>query len=383
MLKKLIILTCLCTMLLFGFQTAFAQETHEPVTLSFATGGDTNMLEFFQNEIGPAFTAKYPWITVNVTHTGTGDDGSNAIFTKWNAQKNAGKKEWDIDAACVNESVMKSMIENGLVEAYVPGIANAQYVNTPSSEWALGTNVKDYVVPMFKSQIVLAYNPEKVSEPPATYAALREWIAANPNKFGYNGVTGGMSGVGFVAGWLYSFTGHYDVIAKGPYDEAELDTWPGIIKDLKSLPVVYTQGNAGTLDMLNRGEIYMGPVWVDMLLLWKSDGRMNPNIRMLLPDPGMPGQPMFIVVASSAKNAEAARLFGDFIADPKTQAEFVVGKYSWYPGSDTQAVFAECSEEAKALLFTEVSAEEIAQKGLSLPLAAYQADLQRIYAETN
>ena len=32
--------------------------------------------------------------------------------------------------------------------------------------------------------------------------------------------------------------------------------------------VVITPGNAGTLDMLNRGEIAMGPVWVDMFYSW-------------------------------------------------------------------------------------------------------------------
>ena len=33
-----------------------------------------------------------------------------------------------------------------------------------------------------------------------------------------------------------------------------------------------TPGNAGTLDMLNRGEIAMGPVWVDMFYTWQADG---------------------------------------------------------------------------------------------------------------
>jgi ABC-type uncharacterized transport system YnjBCD substrate-binding protein len=164
-------------------------------------------------------------------------------------------------------------------------------------------------------------------------------------------------------------------------DESIIRAWPAIIKQLKDLPVVMTQGNAGTLDMLNRGEIDIGPVWVDMLLLWKSDGRMNPNIRMLLPEPGMPGQPMYLVVGTNAKNADAARLFCDFIADPAVQAEFVVGKYTWYPGVDSVAVFEKCSDEAKRLLFSEVTADEIAQKGLALPLSPYMREMQRVYAE--
>ena len=57
--------------------------------------------------------------------------------------------------------------------------------------------------------------------------------------------------------------------------------------------VVITPGNAGTLDMLNRGEIAMGPVWVDMFYTWKADGKLPPNMRLKLVSPGMPGQPMY------------------------------------------------------------------------------------------
>lgn len=356
-------------------------EPPQAVTLNMATAGDTNMVEFFGNEIAPAFNAKFPHITANVVGTGTGDDGSRNIFTKWKAQKDANKDNWDIDVACVNESIMREMIEEGLIEQYVPIIENAQYVNTRAAESCLGTDVKGYVVPLFMSQIVLAYNPEKVTEAPQTFEALEAWIKANPKKFGYNGVTGGMSGVGFTAAWLYYKSGQLDLITGGPYDEANTAEWPAIIKELKDLPVTYTQGNAGTLDMLNRGEIDMGPVWVDMLLLWKSDGRMNPNIRMLLPEPGMPGQPMYMVVAAKGANKEAALEWCNFLADPAVQAEYVVGKYTWHPGVDSVAVFEQCTDEVKELLFSEVTAEEIAAKGLSLPISQYMQDMQRIYNE--
>jgi ABC-type uncharacterized transport system YnjBCD substrate-binding protein len=220
-----------------------------------------------------------------------------------------------------------------------------------------------------------------IANPPKNFDELEEWIKANPKKFGYNGVKGGMSGVAFTAAFLYNKTGKYELYSKGPYDKANTEGWKDVFKELKSLPVVYTQGNAGTLDMLNRGEIAIGPVWVDMLLLWKSEGRMDPNIKMLLPEPGMPGQPMYLVVADKAANYEAAKLFCDFIARPEIQAKYVVEKYTWHPGVDSVAVFEKCSEQAKKTLFAEVSAEEIAKKGLSLPLANYMSDMLTVYEE--
>jgi len=55
---------------------------------------------------------------------------------------------------------------------------------------------------MFHSQIAFAYNPDLVKTPPKSYAELIEWVKKNPKQFGYNGVKGGMSGVGFVMGWV-------------------------------------------------------------------------------------------------------------------------------------------------------------------------------------
>lgn len=353
----------------------------EPVTINFATAGDTNMTEFFSNKILPAFNQEYPHITVNVVGTGPGDSGSKNIYTKWRAQLDAGKDKWDLDAGCVNQSVMRDLIADGLIKKYVPETENAKYVTTPSSQNCLGTPVKDYVIPMFQSQTVLAYNPAMVATPPKNFNELEEWIKANPKKFGYNGVKGGMSGVAFATAYLYNKTGKYDLYAKGPYDKANTETWKDVFAALKALPVVYTQGNAGTLDMLNRGEIAMGPVWVDMLLLWKSEGRMDKSIKMLLPEPGMPGQPMYLVVAEKATNYEAAKTFCDFIARPEIQAKYVVEANTWHPGIDSVAVFEKCSQAAKDLLFAEVTAEEISKKGLAFPLANYMTDMLTIYEE--
>ena len=361
---------------------ASSQADQGPVTLNFATAGDTNMMEFFKNEISPAFHQKYPNITVNMTATGAGDDGSRNIYTKWKAQKDAGKTGWDIDAGCVNQSVMQNLISEGLVEKYVPNLSNAKYVTTDSAKNALGTDVTGYVVPLFTSQVVLAYNSKTVSTPPKSYDELEAWIKAHPKKFGYNGVTGGMSGVGFVAGWLYNKTKDYDTLAKGPYSADKTASWSGIMKELKSLPVTYTQGNAGTLDMLNRGEIDMGPVWMDMLLLWKSQGRMSSNVNAVLPDPGMPGQPMYLVIGSGSAQKDAALKFCDFLTDPSVQAKYVVEKYTWYPGIDSNAVLQQCSQKSKDLLFKEITADELSKKALSLPLNQYSKDMQKIYTET-
>jgi len=90
--------------------------------------------------------------------------------------------------------------------------------------------------------------------------------------------------------------------------------------------------------MLNRGEIAMGPVWVDMFYTWQADGRMSPKIKLALLQPGLPGQPMYYVVPKNAAHADLAKKFIDLAASPEIQADGIVKQFNWYPGIDPQYV---------------------------------------------
>jgi ABC-type uncharacterized transport system YnjBCD substrate-binding protein len=236
-------------------------------------------------------------------------------------------------------------------------------------------------MPMFHSQVVLAYNPDMVKTPPSTFEELVAWIKANPRKFGYNGVKGGMSGVAFTTGWVYWKAGQADKYVKGPYDKAAQEKWAAAIKELKSLPVVLTTGNNDTLDRLNRGEIAMGPVWVDMLIDLKNQGRMDQKIRMKLISPGFPGQPMYLVVPKRAANYDLAKKYVEFITSPEVQAKVIVERNGWYPGIDGKHVLPHVSPKAKALLFEDVPPDSLMKYGLSFPLSSYFKDLLTAYEE--
>ncbi len=305
-----------------------------------------------------------------------GDSRQKTIHTKLRGPADGAKKKRDLERPAFNQSVMRDLIADGPVQKFVGELENAQYVNTPSSKNALGTPVEGYVVPMFQSQVVIAYNPAVVTNPPKTFQELEDWIKANPKKFGYNGVTGGMSGVGFTVGYVYYKTNQYETFSSGVYDPANEASWADVIKELKSLPVVYTQGNAGTLDMLNRGEIAMGPVWVDMFYLWKSDGRMDPNMKMILPEPGLPGQPMYLIV-SQRENSRGGKKFVDFIARPEIQAKCGGGQHG-YPASTPTLVFEVCSEEAKDPPVQRSHSEKSPRRALCLMLSSFLATAQTV-----
>jgi len=363
--------------LLFGCTSLAGAQ----VTLNVVTAGDTNMHDLQRNVLAPEFEKRNPGVKINAVGSGPGEAGSRVVVNKLKSQKDAGVAKWDIDVAIVHQIVMPDLIQQNLAARYAPDLATWKLMTASDGRNALGFNVEGYVMPMFHSQVVLAYNPEMVKRPPGTFEDLVGWIKANPKKFGYNGVKGGMSGVAFTTGWTYWKTGQYDQYAKGPYDKGAEAGWPTAIKELKALPVTLTSGNNDTLDRLNRGEIAMGPVWVDMLIDLKNQGRMDPKIRMKLIAPGFPGQPMYLVVPQNAANGSAARKYVEFITSPEIQARVIVERNGWYPGIDGQHVLPHVSDKAKALLFQDVPPEALARHGLSFPLSSYFKDLMTAYEE--
>lgn len=353
----------------------------EKIVLNVVTAGDTNMHELQKSVFGPAFMKQFPNVEINAVGSGPGDPGSRVIFQKLKSQKDAGTAKWDVDVAIVHQSIMPDMLQNDLLAKYAPEIATWKLMTAADGRNALGSNVEGYVMPMFHSQVVLAYNPEMVQTPPNTFEELVAWIKANPRRFGYNGVKGGMSGTAFVTGWAYWKTGKYDQYAKGAYDKAAQAGWPAAIKELKGLPVTMTTGNNDTLDKLNRGEIAMGPVWVDMLINMKNEGRMDPKIRMKLISPGFPGQPMYLVVSKNAANPEMARRYVEFITSPDQQAKVIVERNGWLPGIDAKHVLPVVSPKAKQMLFGDVPPDALEKYGLVFPQQQYFKDLLTAYEE--
>ena len=349
------------------------------VTPSFAedltvlTAGDQNMVDYVNTYLAPIFEETHPGVKVRAVGTGPGDAGSQKILERLEAQKKAGNETWDADVIVIHQKVAGGMVGDGLLADYRNDIDTGKLVSRANADLALGADVKGYVMPMFNSQTALAYNPDLVKNPPASYAALADWAKEHPKQFGYNGIKGGMSGVSFVVGWVYAFGADQAKLENGPFDEAEMARQADAFAQLKAFNenVTFTPGNAGTLDMLSRGEIAMGPVWVDMFYSWQANGQLPPNLKLVLPEPGMPGQPMYYAIPAKAPHADLAKEFIALATSPKVQAEGIVKKFNWYPGIDAGNVKAELDDATWSKLFTDITPEELASRGKSFPIKAY------------
>src|SRR2546428_11171545 len=256
-----------------GFASPAAAQTR----LNVAIGADVNVVEAPKTRLGPGSKPREPAVDLNVVGTGTGEPAGRAIYTKIKAQADTGRKPWDLDVALVSMTVASQAVKGGMLHRFGPQMKNAAIVKGAEVKEAFGVNVDGYVVPMFHNQIAIAYHPSKVAAPPKTFDELAAWVKANPGRFGYNGIKGGVSGGGFTIAWWYWKTPLYQQLTQGPADKGKDGAIREAITALRDFNkgAVITNGNAGTLDALNRGEIWMGVVWIDQLVAWKNEGRMD------------------------------------------------------------------------------------------------------------
>ena len=350
-------------------------------TLNVATAGDQNMVDYIKDYLGPMFEKANPGVKVVAVGTGPGDSGSQKIYEKLAAQKAANTEKWDFDVIVAHQKMSGQMVSEGLLAKYRDRIETGKLVSSATAANALGTNVEGFVMPMFQSQTAIAYNPDMVKSVPGTYAELADWAKANPKKFGYNGIKGGMSGVAFATGWVYAFGGDADKLQKGPYDAATKGGWDNALVALKAFNqnAVITPGNAGTLDMLNRGEIAMGPVWVDMFYTWMNDGKLPPNMKLKLLAPGMPGQPMYYAVPARAAQADLAAKFIAMATSPQVQADGIVKKFNWYPGIDARHLEGKLDAATWKKLFTDLTPDDLSKNARPFPIAPYFNDILESY----
>jgi ABC-type uncharacterized transport system YnjBCD substrate-binding protein len=361
--------------------TGFASPTRAETLLQVVTAGDVNMVDYVKDHLGPLFEKSHPGVRVVSVGTGPGDAGSQTIYEKLSAEKAAGAATWDFDVLVIHQKMAGQMVREGYLEKYRERIATGGLATRDSVRNSLGTNVEGYVMPMFHSQTAIAYNPELVENVPGSYAELAEWVKKHPKQFGWNGIKGGMSGVAFAVGWISAFGGHADQLIAGPYDKSIEAAWETPLAALKAFnrDVVITPGNAGTLDQLNRGEIAMGPVWVDMFYSWMADGKLPPTTKLKLIAPGMPGQPMYYAVPVKAAQKALAEEFIALATSPEVQAKGIVERFNWYPGIDASHLQGRVSDAAWAKLFGDIPPATLAEAGKPFPIAPYFNDVLEAY----
>ena len=116
-----------------------------------------------------------------------------------------------------------------------------------------------------------------------------------------------------------------------------------------------------------------------MFFTFMNEGKLDPKTRLLLPDPGMPGQPMFFVIPKKAGNADMAKKFVEYVTSPAIQAKEIVQRFNWYPGIDGSNLQGSIPKEIYDKIYKDVTPQDLQKKGQSFPIAQYYTAVLESY----
>ena len=224
--------------------------------------------------------------------------------------------------------------EEALVQLDDAKIPNAGRVTAQS------TVAADYVQPYRGTTVILAYDSEKVANPPKTMDELTAWMEANPGRFAYNAPGTGGAGDSFARTSVYNFLPEEAITSDDPAWEEQWDEGFAYLESIH--PYMYTSGgsivypnkNQGTLDLLNQGEIDMCPNWADMVLSQRAEGTLKDTIKIAQIDPAFTGSLQFLAIPTFGSNEDGAYAFIDYMLTDEAQ-EIMVRQMAAIPLVDT------------------------------------------------
>lgn len=308
----------------------------EPSVINFYTDSDTNISDWIQNKIAPAFEAKFPQYKVKVTIVrgiGNGDaDVADRALAALQSNSDPQVEVIEFDATS-KPDLLKADLWQKLDATNVPNSKNL----------LKGVKTSDFSMPYRGSQVLLAYDSSKVpeNEVPKTFADLVTWVKAHPGQFVYCRPDKGGSGGNFVDRAIYEVTGKDPSIFKpGDPDPALVakfsDAWK-LLRDIH--PAIYDKGaypagNTQVLTLLSNGSVSMATAWSDQALQALEKGVLPDTIKLTqLTDLPFPGGSTMLSIPKNAKNMKGALDFVNYMLSEDGQVS-VIKDVGGFPAVD-------------------------------------------------
>ena len=288
--------------------------------------GDTNISDWWNNILKPAFEAANPGLSFNVTITRGVADGNGTIAMRaLAAMQSKADPQADyfeeIEAASVAGSV-----EAGLWLAMdASNVPNLKLINPAAVEAPIQ-------LPYRGSQVLIAYDSAKVKTPPKTFADLVAWAKANPGRFTYGRPDKGGSGSNFVIRAIHEGNGRDpSMFTAANFEpakaEAMLQKGWAILKDLHPFTFgegTYPAGNTPALQLLAQGAVDMIPAWSDQALQALKQGVLPETVKLVqLQDLALCGGFAYSAIPVNATNMAGALALANFMLSPETQTSCV------------------------------------------------------------
>ncbi len=256
---------------------------------------------------------------------------TNATVNKMLAEQ--GNEVGTIDILHFGGSTTQTVIDAKLllpgIQDIVPNQANLDPKLSAEQE---GVNVAGYVIPIYRNQTGLLYNPDRVASPPQSWDDLVTFINDNPGQFAFTDPTKGGSGQAIVQAALFGVLGDATRYAGDTaLDEAKVADWSKVWDWFNEIEdkVVITNSNFDSIERLNQGEVSLVVAWDDDTAIALSKGTLPRTMKLYIPEMGLPGGGDTMGVAANAPHKAAALVFINYLTEAEVQKQMnaMIGSY--------------------------------------------------------
>lgn len=293
----------------------------------FLWGGDDRINAFVSDYLGNRLKAEHG-ITLNRVGVSDTAEVVNQILS----EKEAGVVEKGaVDLVWVNGENFRTLREGDLLACgWAEYLPNAMFVDwtDPSISTDFGTPVDGCEAPWSRAQFAMAYDGERVPEPPKTIGALIEWIKANPGRFTY-AAPPDFNGSAFVRHVFYHVAGGPEALA-GPFDQDKFDdvagrTW-ALLNELE--PFLWREGATYPTDITQLNQLFANSE-VDFTFNYEptvfgsgvENGTFPETTRSYALDDGTLANTSYLAVPFNSPNKAAAFVAADILTGIAAQLE--------------------------------------------------------------
>lgn len=322
----------------------YAQDTK---TLQVFIDGDTNISNWWNDIIKPAFEVAHPGYTFNVTITRGVGDGNGTIAARALAALQSGTDPQVDFFEEFEPATIEGSIEAGLwLEMTTANVPNLAMINPAAPQAPIR-------LPYRGSQVLIAYDSAKIATPPKTFADIVAWAKANPGRFTYGRPDKGGSGSNFVIRAIHEANGldpaafTVENFEAATAEEMLAKAWE-ILLDLHPYTFgegTYPAGNTPALQLLAEGAVDMIPAWSDQALQALNQGVLPETVKVVqLQDLALCGGFAYSAIPSNATDLDGALLLANFMLSAQMQ-ESCVREIGGFPGIGWDNLPAELKDE--------------------------------------
>ena len=300
--------------------------------------------ESFWDDAATSFEEKYG---IKVTIETSDPDG---LTSKMLGEKD--DESGSIDVVLVGDSMVRSLMEaRAFFGPIAERIPHGDKVDPKLLKAQAGVKTNGYLVPVYRSQMGLLYDPQKVENPPQTWFDLIEWIGKNPpGQFAFSNPRQGSSGQAIIQAALANLSGGLDRYAgDSSVQMSKTENWKEAWQVLKANRdmVSVTSSDDQAISKLSQGEAAIAVASDIETRKALQSGSLSAGTRLYVPKMGLPFSSDTLGVVKNAKNKAAAILFVAYLTEADVQKEMGDKTGISLARTDVQATRAVLKEEER------------------------------------